>query len=754
MKSYTINEIGRMDLDCPACTSAGRNGKLVPMFKSPGLRCDTKNNRFVNKRWTVCSFCVWLKPVDDRPTEYTLRPTEFPKIETPTHEQLPIRNWFGTAPSLKGGRLLIINAGPGCGKTSTVSWAAEAAWKRFGDLNLFEFVAFNRNAKDVLLEKLPYQVTGIFTMNGLGMRMQNYTYKNVDEHKLERLFNELVKDIHPDDRPPIDGITEIIEKMRAFGMYADPEQISWWRQAIICTATRFGMFERVKNEEETIERWLKYVPIMSKMALENSKDIDLTEQWSFAVTETLARTGISLSPEAISRDFEMDDEFIAQLAEICREIQLPKPKGLVIDEGQDLSLGQILFFVGSAWKNSELIVIGDDKNHDSGQERYKAGQGIYGWRGSFGGSMALIGRLWKELTGEKATELPLSITFRSSPEVVRSINRLNTTLKSAKKEGSGFAYAADMQTAFSLWCGMPEEMGGKKLTAFWITRTNKAAGEVFMKSIKARTPVAFRGGNGFEKSLGYILYGATADEDKPKDRVAFDFKSGEYPGVSIIDARNRLDKKVQEVAVESEEKAADMLEQFIVSVIDELLSDPTILEQVSGLPHTEVTLGNVRRFLLAFADKNSTRVISNVYRVKGEESEWVFVSDSDQFNKAWNQDADEAAACRLVACSRAATGLFVIGALAGVDVRPISEQDIGTVPQTEEKRTLSYKKETFKPNFSKVKFTKVGDGEYTWDKFKIKKESSFLYYITNTKTQSVAGPFKDLDRCRKYLDKA
>lgn len=747
MAVHTKAEIESMNLICPACQKADRHGNLVPMFKASGLRCNTPGNRplKINGKfsWSVCNYVVWLQEVSNDPTGtlFILRPSEFPKIATPTYEQLPIRNWFGAPPHKKGGRLLLINAGPGCGKSTSVAWSAEAAYDRLGTLDKFEFIAFNRNAKDVLFNKLPHQVTGIYTLNGLGMRLQGYRSDDIDDQQVLRIFNRLIENIKPDDRPPFDGMDEIISRMRAFCLYNDPDNTKWWTEAITATVERFGMLEGVRNPQEALERWITYVPRIMAESLKSNK-IDLDDQWSRAVIVAMTENNLFLPAQTVSRDFVMNDDFIDQLADICRKVDLPHPKGLVIDEGQDLCLGQIVFYVSAAYRSSELVVIGDDKNGQPSDPDYKAGQGIFG-------------RLWERLTGEKPTELPLSITFRSAPEVVEAFRPLNKTLKSAKPKGSGFAYAVPANSAFDLWCGMPENINVHAMTAFWITRTNKASGEIFMKSIKARVQVTFRGGNNFEKSLDAILYNSTADADKKQFRIGRDFKTGEYPGVNLMDARNRMEKAVQEIAEKSEERAADMMEQFLVSVIDEMIADPTVLEQVQGLPHYNLTLGNLRRFLMAFAGKNAPRIVSNVYRVKGEESDWVFVGDCTRFNESWGGDADEAAACRLVACSRAATGLIITGALAGVTVDPITEEQVQEIPQNEERAKIQFQKEAFKKNNSKVKMTKVRDGFYTWKNYEVEKKTNKLWYIRDTKKTGVAGevgPMKTMAACQKYLE--
>jgi hypothetical protein len=348
----------------------------------------------------------------------------------------------------------------------------------------------------------------------------------------------------------------------------------------------------------------------------------------------------------------------------------------------------LALYMVAAIKNSEceVFVIGDDAHGNPDDDDYKAGQGVFGWRGSFPGSMKLFARLWKHLTGEDASYLPLTRTHRNAPELVAAFRPLNKVLVSSRPEGSGFAFKAPMETAVGMWLAMPETTDeGKARTALWITRTNRAAARRFLATVKARVTCAFRGGMGFEGRIDAIFYHTTEMRRG---------KNGEY-GMGLQPFCERLEEVIAQKTDGDQAKAADLLETFVVEVAREILADSSLLQIVVGLPHYEATVGNVRRLLLAYADKDAPRCVSNVYRVKGDEADWVFVSDADQFNSPWGGDPVEMRAVQHVAFSRGRDGLVCVGDFLGLsaDIRILGAEEDGTdvapgIPKSSEPRKV------------------------------------------------------------------
>lgn len=635
-----VKNVGR----CPRCGSA-----MVAMSKGNGLRCAKPGNRWLpgERRWSQCDYSIFLQATDD-PTKFVIRPATFPEIATPTEQQKSFRS----AMVNRGSRLIISNAGPGCAKTSTVSWALQGVHERLGNLSDFNLLAFNRNAKDVLVSKLPYSVPDIYTMNGFGMRSQGYKAEQIDDRKLRTLFRMVSR-----GKYEFGKVGDLIERMRSWALYAPSSESTWWRKAIDATIERFGMLDSlpISRATEAREMFYEVVPQVCELSLREGHKIDLTEQWFRPVADAIHRTGNFLPPEMLKRGYVFSDDLVRQMAMIVREIEAKSVKGMVLDEAQDLSLGQMLYFLACTWRSSEVVLIGDDREGKRGEPGYKAGQGIYGWRGSFGGSMRLFGRIWKELTGEVPTEIPLSVTHRCSWEVVQALKPLNSVLTTSRPEGTGAALETTWNMAFRSWAELPETT-----TAFWITRTNKEAAKVFIATVKSRIKCAFRGGYNFPNQVTRIL------EEASGVKMEAD---GRFRGTSLDIVQTELRNYLEGF---SQQEREEMIESFVLAVVEEIKNDPSVLSVV-GLDSL-ATVGNARKFLLCFADNNATKTIANVYRVKGDEAKWVFVSDAERFNSAWGGDEEEAAACRHVACSRAIDVLIVVGHLDGIDTKPMDEK--------------------------------------------------------------------------------
>lgn len=643
---------------CPSCE---KNGVRSPMVsKVGGLRCGVEGNKWIQKlndgkgAWTKCGFGVWLEKSNED-NKFVVRPNKFPAIATPTMQQEAIRRWFGMDPRVRGSRCLVVNAGPGTGKTTTISWSLEAAWDRLGTLDGYHICAFNLNAKDVLLSKLPWQVPCIATLNGLGGRLQGYRGNQYDKDKLRGLFEELQADVADEEKESFGEIGTVIERMRALCLYnGNPHETTWWDEAIDVVISRFGM----EPTPEELLLWRKWVPVLSRMAQRRDKVIDLCEQYARPVVTAIAKTGFKLPWVCAESNHEWTDDEVRAFADLIREIQVSQCRGLVIDEGQDMSLAMVATYLAAVYRNGELVVIGDDRAGEAEKMNLKVGQGIYGWRGAFPGSMKLIQRLWAVLTGSGASQLPLSITHRCAPEVVEAFSPLNMVLRSAVAPGKGKAFSTDADTAFGIWAGMP---AGKR--GLWITRTNRSAARALLRTIKHRIPCGFRGGYNFEGVLHHV-FGKIGGE--------YDRRTGEYTN-SLEEAERLLVEEIDKC--EEEREDPERMEYFVLEVLREVKADAGVLLQVEGLIHYEATLGNVRRFLMAYNDKEADRMVSNVYRCKGDEADWVVVSDDKAMNAAWGNDMFESDAVRHVAMSRAKTLLCVVGYIAGFQGEPLAKDD-------------------------------------------------------------------------------
>lgn len=649
-KNYTDNQNSNGTFVCPKCGS-----QMVAMSTGNGFRCGVAGNRWMNGRWSKCDGVIWVKNKNPWGTGNVIpRPADFPTIKTPTDEQTQIFDHLATAPDMREipGRCTIIDAAHGTGKTTTLSSGCRFIQRRLGSMSNYPFLAFGRNARDVLLSKMPTSVE-IYTMNGFGGRAQGYNVRSYKPGKSANIFRDLVSNFPRDERPNAGCMYAIIERMRDLCIFsADAGDKNFWRDAIADVLIRFqGMNKKYTKNAETIN---EYLPLVATKSFADGSVIDINEQITRPVIEACARTGWRMPSHLCRLNAEWSDADVTDFARFIRSIRIGTVRGLVIDEAQDLSYSQIALFLAMSYKSGELTIIGDDNRGEPGDDDYKAGQAIFGWRGAFAGSMNLIARVWHELTGETASRLDLSVTHRCPPEHVDAGRALNRTVTSSKPRGTGKAFSVNAGQAFEAWCNLPE---GK--TALWITRTNAPLSAVFIETLKRHKAVTIRGGGEIEGQIRRTFYDAGCGYP--------DFNSGEYAcgfaaGLEFVRA-----------AQMEEEEQQSAFSGFIVGLMEAIQNDPHILTK-ANLPAVP-TLAHVEKFICFFADEESPRVLATVYRTKGDEADLVVVDDTAKFNETWNEDADEAAACRLVASTRSKEIVMIVGKLAGFDAPPADDDE-------------------------------------------------------------------------------
>lgn len=638
-------------LTCPKC-----GAQMVPMKNGKGWRCGVPGNFWNGKGWSKCDGIRW----DNTPAftrQKVERPLDFPTIKTPTTEQVALYDYFSKSVKARGGfRCLIVDAGPGTAKTTSNCWAMRGVAQRIDSFTNWWQVAFNRNARATLEAKLPTEVVNIGTINSFGARVQGYNASSFKSNKLYEIFKGSISHIEYEKRPKWGGFKNFIDRTRDMLLYCnDPGDKGFWQSAVAMVAARFPAEGKKLTNPAFADVLQEYLPELMIRAHTQKQTIDITEQVTRPVTEAIYRSGWLMLPQMADKNFKWGDEEIrhlCRLIKVCSEL-VPQQEGIVVDEAQDLSLSQIVLFLASTWRKGEIAFIGDDRAETEDGELIKAGQGIFGWRGAFPGSLTLIRRLWEELTGTGVKTLSLSVTHRCPPEVVDAVKPLNSVLKSSKPVGSGEAWKVTSQQAWSRWLNLPE---GK--TALWITRTNLPLASLFLQTLKARKQVSLRSSEDMGNQIDGVLYSCAGFCDP---------KTGEFKQ-SLRSAINNLQKVMADKTDENSAEERDDLASFILEIMEEVNSDPSILTE-ANLPSVP-TVGNVKRFLLHFASKDAPRTLTTVYRSKGDEADLVIVDDADKFNQAWNNDEAESAACRHVACTRSIRSLLVIGGLAGVNVSP------------------------------------------------------------------------------------
>jgi hypothetical protein len=645
-----------LGINCDKCGSP-----MVPMFKKEkGFRCAAPGNKYnpSTGKWSVCDGVKWNKGnsqwVAKKPIE---RPDSFPVIATPTDEQREMYKLLSLAPDERGGRCLIYDAGPGTAKTTTASWSMEAVHARIPNLSDYGLRCFNTNAAEVLQSKLPAQVPNIATLNSAFGRAQGYRRNNYEKTKSFRIFKEMVKDINEKERPSFGKLGKVLERTRDCCLWAEASDTTAWLDIINATYERFpSLFKKCKGQEQKIATWL---PALASACLSQRTKIDLQEQVTRPVTLAMQKSGWRMKVELVNkRALDWTDSDIEHFGKLVKAITIPSISGLIVDEAQDLSLAQIAMVLAQTFRTGELMLIGDDNAGNPGEPGYKAGQAIYGWRGAFSGSLTLIARLWEHLTGEEAIKRNLTITFRHCEKTCAAYRPLNTIIKSARELGYSAAYTVGGGTAFESWLNLPQGN-----TALWITRTNAAIVPVFLDTLRECQDCTIRGGGDFQAGITSALYDAAGVADE----------QGEYR-VSLSACLTKLKEIVDEQAEEGDVDP-NSLESFLLGIGEALISDPTMFKKAE-LNDCLPTVGNMVRFVTYFADRNSRRVLTTVYRCKGDEADLAIIADTSKFNESWG-DACEDNACRHVAASRGKRLTLFIGRLSGT-VAPLvkSEEDL------------------------------------------------------------------------------
>lgn len=631
-----------MSQKCPKCGS-----NMVPMNGGKGWRCGAPGNRWNGSKWSVCDGVVWNKNKDAFVRKVIERPADWLKIANPTNEQAEIMAALAVAPCEEHPRLKIFDASAGTGKTTQVSAGARVVARRVGvqALQSWYLCAFNKNADEAMQRKIPVNWPNISTINSFGGRLQGFNRFNYKTSKINTLFKDATRGLKEDERPRGTGLRAFADRMRDLLLYyPNPNDQNAWHNGIDEAMARFPALAKALGKgDEAIKVIRQYLPYILVDAMRDAKAIDFTEQYCRPALEAINRTGWKMPYDCVRRDYVWTDADIRHLADLIRAVRVPNCNGIIVDEAQDLSLSQIVLFLAATWRNGELILVGDDELKDENGELIKAGQAIFGWRGAFPGSLTLIARLWKALTGEDGRRYPLSITHRCPPEHCRALRALNRTLKSSKPEGHAEIFQTDVANAFQRWLDLPE---GK--TALWITRKNAPLAPIFLETIKSRKKVCLRGQGEMEGQLDKELFEPAGWRDD----------QGEYK-VSLKDCIENMR------AVADPSDIGDNLAAFLLKIAEEIQNDPSILREAE-LPAVP-TVGNLRRFMLYFADKDAPRVCSTVYRSKGDEADLVVVDNTESFNEAWNGDESESRACRFVACSRSKETILLTGPIVGFD---------------------------------------------------------------------------------------
>lgn len=668
---------------CPLC--GARMEAMKGKMQGRGWNCSQSSWSPKTGR-TGCAGVRWANSGGrwkaDKPVA---RPEKFPALANPSDEQKAVRDHVAK-PQAVGG---MINAGAGCGKTTTFAWVLAFMLARLasGLRSLVALCAFNRNARAALQEVIPASVPGIYTINAFGLSMQD-GFGKAETRKVYDTFKSLPEVAGKEfkERPAYAPIGQLIDRMRDNALYLDDETDPRWRDLINAVVEKYPSNQRAfaKNAATVYD----LLPKVYVRTVRNEKVGDLTEQWFRPVVQAIRRTGWFPSNFA---DFTSPDwtPTVPDMIALVRAIKVPPRPVVFGDEAQDWCAAQIALLLASVGERGEFYFVGDSYNPGDGpgSETYRAGQGIYAWRGALRNGMRLVAECLETMRGQPCPRLSLNETFRFGPEIADAVHSLNPALRSGKPYGGSWVRSMPEPAAYDFVRDLDGTDPGKR--ALWVTRTNKPHGPLLLAFLRDRVPCCIRNGDGF---LGRI-------DSLMTEHAGFcDKRTGEYALPLAVFAQ-RVEAVLAERNADSNgTEDPDSVEEFVADLAREVLKNPALLAEAKdtdtglALP-AKPTVANLRRFIAHFANADARVTITTVYRCKGDTTDYAIVGDTQQFNNAWNGDEVEAAACRYVACTRPRTGLIVCGPLRGVKVAadaPEAEPVAEPEPKDEPKKPAAW----------------------------------------------------------------
>lgn len=298
----------------------------------------------------------------------------------PTSEQAAI---FEAFKSSEPGHLRI-NAGAGCGKTSTSTKGL--AWSPTHPMQTLCFSFAKRDA--IAFEAVVPAGTVCKTSNGLG---HSATMKML-------------------------GGKVTLNKDKLYQIASEHEELEKWseierRQAVVKLA---GAAFTAGIIPETVKKFgLKFKPLAvdhvdSYAALADHYDINIL-QHDFALVRDVMHTSMQRAIQ--HKEISFDDQIIFPA---CFGAPLPKFKEILVDEAQDLDPLRHVILQKALASGGRLIQVGDPN------------QAIYGFRGALNNSMDLLAEKFPPLH-----DLPLMTTFRCPKAIVRQANKIVPQLVAA-----------------------------------------------------------------------------------------------------------------------------------------------------------------------------------------------------------------------------------------------------------------------------------------------------------------------------------
>ena len=504
----------------------------------------------------------------------------------PSKYQQALYDWIQ-----KGSGSAIVQARAGSGKTTSIINAL-----RYIPMNQrVVFLAFNKSIATELQARVPKHVEAR-TLNSLGhAAWMKYAggKVNLDADKVKKIVKSLQDTLESQYRQ-----TSAEDHYEAWTQSKDHYKslMDLVRKAKVAGVTPAGVTGVMGLAPDTEETWLGLADHYGIEMPANTKTL-------IGLARRVLRTGV-LDKACI----DFDDQFYMSL---LYGAPFPQFNWIFVDESQDVSDIQREILKRCLKTGGRLVAVGDSH------------QSVYGFRGSNPESMNLIQKAFK------AIELPLSICYRCSTEVLKRAQEIVPDIEAAPGAPEGFVTdLGEMDASFDMGVFNQQDMVICRYTAPLVTLAYRLITNKIACKVKGR-----------DIAQGLI---ALIDKMKCKDVKRLKEKLGDWYRAEV----SRL-----------QERDADA---NLDSVDDKYKS---LMAVIAGSGSLTVE-GLKQELEVMFADTAAgVLTLSTVHRAKGLEADRVFILNPDSMpsrraKKDWEISQEKN--ILYVALTRAKIGLFFI----------------------------------------------------------------------------------------------
>lgn len=512
-------------------------------------------------------------------------------------QQQAIFEWFA-----RGRGSLVVRARAGSGKTTSIIEGVSKAPERS-----ILIAAYNKHIQEDMNRKLTNQSAAAKTLHavGRGCVLHACDKAEVNSDRGYALASQALS-----DTSVLDGIS-LPDRYDAFLAKG-----SLIRQYPVVDRSVVTLVAKVAAQVKE----LRPLSVLEDKDTARLSVMDVMGDFDMSVDQALEINGWSdervaaYALKAMQLSVDSADDGIVDFPDM---IFLPLVKGwtyrrydmIVIDEAQDMSEPMLEFAMRMLRPNGRIAVVGDDK------------QAVYGFRGADSGC---IDRL---KTSMKAIELPLTTTYRCAASIVREAQRLVPDIMPRPNAPEGIVRTIERRK-------LAQEVRHGDVVLSRVNSVLLGACFDVIHAGKAVTVLGKEIGDGLNKIVKDITRGKTvslaeftSDLEDWKDAQIAKFGSSKSRGMKA-----RLARLLE---------AADALDYVACSLLENNAAQDTI------------GLTNKIAFLFHQRDRRQAVTFSTIHKMKGQESDRVFVLRDTLYVYGMKQEDQEEKNIEYVAITRA-----------------------------------------------------------------------------------------------------